>query len=100
MNCKNSTYSLLKECSKDRFKEQGILKREVDYISNIEYSLFCAWCNAFKDSLYTESNFEEYLNTEKELPFWIKKRIYENFFRYKYEFDYESNHWKKNFQDF
>lgn len=73
-------YKELKDCHYERINQERILKQSLDYQAELQYCLFKIWCKVYKNSLYTESNFEEYLNTEKEISFWIKKRIYENFF--------------------
>lgn len=86
-------YKLLEECHNDRIKELELLKHDINYQSKLEYSLFCAWCNAFKNAQYTEHNFKEYVKTEKELSFWVKKKIAEMFFGYIYEFDHDTNKW-------
>ncbi len=86
-------YTLLNECAKDRLKEQERLRHDINHIAKLEYSLFCAWCNAFKNAQYNEQNFKEYARTEKELSFWVKKKIAEMFFDYIYEFDHDTNKW-------
>ena len=86
-------YKLLEECHNDIIKEQERLKHDINYQSKLEYSLFCAWCNAYKEGQYTEQNFRQYLKTEKKLSFWIKKKIAEMFFGYVYEFDYDTKKW-------
>ena len=86
-------YKLLEECHKDRLKEQERLRHDINHIAKLEYSLFCAWCNAYKEGQYTEQNFRQYLKTEKELSFWVKKKIAEMFFGYIYDFDYNTKKW-------
>ena len=86
-------YKLLEECHNDRIKEQERLKHDINYQSKLEYSLFCAWCNAFKNAQYNEQNFQQYLKTEKKLSFWIKKKIAETYFNYEYKFDYNNMKW-------
>lgn len=93
MEYETDIYTLLNDCAKDRLKEQERLRHDINHIAKLEYSLFCAWCNAFKNAQYTEQNFKEYVKTEKELSFWVKKKIAEIFFGYIYEFDHDTNKW-------
>lgn len=48
MEHETNIYTLLNECAKDRLKEQERLRHDINHIAKLEYSLFCAWCNAFK----------------------------------------------------
>lgn len=89
----NENYKILEECHNDRIKEQERLKHDINYQAKLEYSLFCAWCNAYKNAQYNEQNFKEYLKTEKELSFWIKKNIAEMYFGYEYNFDNNTMSW-------
>ncbi len=84
-------YEIAEQCHKDRISEQIT---NINNVSELEYSLFCVWCRACKNAQFTEQNFKEYVKTEKELSFWIKKRIFELFFNYEFNFDYNSNKWK------
>ena len=86
----NENYKILEECHNDRIKEQERLKHDINYQAKLEYSLFCAWCNAFKNAQYTEQNFKEYVKTKKELSFWVKKKIAETYFDYAFTFDSET----------
>lgn len=86
----NENYKILEECHNDRIKEQERLKNDINYQAKLEYSLFCVWCNAYKNKQYTEQNFRQYLKTEKELSFWIKKKIAETYFGYKYNYNYKT----------
>lgn len=86
----NENYKILEECHNDRIKEQERLKHDINYQAQLEYSLFCAWCNAYKNAQYTEQNFRQYLKTEKKLSFWIKKKIAETYFGYAFTFDSET----------
>lgn len=86
----NENYKILEECHNDRIKEQERLKHDINYQAQLEYSLFCAWCNAYKEKQYTEQNFRQYLKTEKKLSFWIKKKIAETYFDYAFAFDSET----------
>lgn len=59
-----------------------------------EYAKFCCWCRAFKNAEFTEKNFKEYQKQEKtNFDFWMKKRIAELFFGYKFEFNYDTYKW-------
>ena len=93
MEHETDIYTLLNECAKDRLKEQERLRHDINHIAKLEYSLFCAWCNAYKEGQYTEQNFRQYLKTEKKLSFWIKKKIAEIYFNYEYKFDYNNMKW-------
>ena len=90
---KTEFYKLLEECHKDRMRERERLRHDINYQARLEYSVFCAWCNAFKNAQYTEQNFKKYVKTEKELSFWVKKKIAEMFFGYIYWFDYDTKKW-------
>ena len=84
-------YEIAEQCHKDRISKQ---RTNINNVAELEYSLFCVWCRAYKHAQFTEQNFKEYVKTEKELSFWIKKRIFELFFNYEFNFDYNSNKWK------
>ena len=84
-------YEIAEQCHKDRISEQ---RTNINNVAELEYSLFCVWCRAYKNAQFTEQNFKEYVKNEKELSFWIKKRIFELFFNYEFNFDYNSNKWK------
>lgn len=86
-------YELANEVHKDRIKEEQNQRNNLNYQANLEYNLFCVWCRAFKKAQFTEQNFKEYVRTEKDLNFWVKKKIFELFFGYEFEFNYYSNKW-------
>ena len=90
---KTEFYKLLEECHKDRLRDEYYDKFNIDKIAKLEYAQFCIWCRIFKNYQYTEHNFKEYVKTEKELSFWVKKKIAEMFFGYVYEFDYDTKKW-------
>lgn len=84
-------YEIAEQCHKDRIKKQ---KTDINNIAKLEYNLFCAWCRAYKDAQFTEHNFKQYVKTERDLNFWVKKKIAEMYFGYTYKFDYNTNKWK------
>lgn len=86
-------YEIAEQCHKDRLRDEYYDKFNIDKIAKLEYSKFCVWCRVFKNAQYTEHNFKEYVKTEKELSFWVKKKIAEMFFGYVYEFDYDTKKW-------
>lgn len=86
-------YEIVKQCHKDRIREQEKLRTDINNIAKLEYSSFCAWCLAYKDAQFTEHNFKEYVKSEKILNFWVKKKIAEMYFGYTYNFDYNTNTW-------
>lgn len=86
-------YEIAEQCYNDRIKEEYRQRHDINNIASLEYNLFCAWCCAYKDAQFTEQNFKEYAKKEKDLNFWIKKKIFELFFGYEFEFDYNNNKW-------
>ena len=88
-----NVYTILEKCHQDKMKEKELERININNIARIEYNVFCAWCNAFKDAQYTEQNFREYVNSVRKLNFWIKKKIGEIFFNYKYTFNYNTKEW-------
>lgn len=94
MNINNDEfYNIAEKCYKDRILEQEKLKNDISYVARLEYSLFCVWCNAFRNCQYSETNFKYYVRNIKNLSFWIKKKIAEMYFGYVYEFDYDTKKW-------
>ena len=85
-------YEIAEQCHKDRIREQ---RTNINKIAELEYSSFCVWCRAYKNAQFTEQNFKEYVKTEKDLNFWIKKRIAELFFGYTFSFDHNKMKWIK-----
>lgn len=107
---------------KDRVREEEQKRHSIDYIADMEYSMFCIWCNVKKPIIIpgTENNggkidykqmqekiyndeklFNKYCETEKpkgfeqRIPdFWIKKKIFEKWFNYKFDWDNASQKWK------
>lgn len=84
-------YEIAEQCHKDRIREQ---RNDINNIAKLEYSLFCIWCRAFKNSDFSEQNFKQYVKTERDLNFWVKKRIFELFFNYEFNFNHDSNKWQ------
>ena len=84
-------YEIAEQCHKDRIKKQ---KTDINNIAELEYNLFCAWCRAFKNSDFSEQNFKQYVKTERDLNFWLKKLIFELFFNYEFNFNYDTKKWK------
>lgn len=68
-------------------------RKTPEYQSETQYSIFKAWCFAFHREK-TENNFIEFLEYRKEkLGFAIMKKIYENYFGYKFWIDEETRRW-------
>ena len=89
-------YTIAKQVHNDRVLKEYNDSVKIDTIINKEYSMFCCWCYAFNKE-ENEHNFKEYLEKEnKNLNFWIKKRIAEMFFDYEFEFDYNTMKWKSH----
>ena len=61
-----------------------------------EYAAFCIWCRAYKNAEFSEKNFKEYQQKEHtNFDFWLKKRIAELFFGYKFTFNYDTKKWQR-----
>lgn len=87
---------LIELCHKDRVRDEYYKSINIDNRARQEYAKFCCWCRAFKNSQFTEQNFKEYQKQEKiKLNFWIKKRIAELFFGYKFTFNYSTYKWER-----
>lgn len=90
----NEFYKILKECSKDRLKEHQHQQNDINNQAATEFSLFKAWCRAYKNSEFTEKNFKEYSsNVKPNLSFWIKKKIFEMYYNYTFDYDYQYQKW-------
>lgn len=79
------------------FKRREYAKNfTTDNIAACEYAKFCIWCRAFKNADFSESNFKEYQQKEHtNFDFWLKKRIAELFFGYKFTFNYDTMKWQR-----
>ena len=89
-------YKIAKEVYKDRIKEEYLIKNNLDNQAKLEYSKFCIWCRAFKNADFSEKNFKEYILKEKiKLNFWVKKKIAELFFNYKFKYNNSTMKWEK-----
>lgn len=87
------------QCNKERLQEEFKCKYDINCIAKTEYELFSVWCRIYKNSQETEQNFKEYqLKENKKLGFWVKKKIAELFFGYKFTWDYDKNKWVRERQ--
>lgn len=109
--------TMLKEIHDSRIEEEYNYRNSIDYIADIEYIDYCIWCrvkfpifiadtnkyavNEMKEKRFKNIKlFREYLKSEKKtfnrhIPdFWIKKKIAEKYFGYKYVFNNQNNRWK------
>lgn len=92
-----SFYELAQEVHKDRIRDEYWQKHNLDNRARQEYAIFCVWCRAFKNANFSEQNFKIYQRKEhKHFDFWLKKRIAELFYGYKFEFDYYTMKWKSH----
>ena len=90
-------YKIAKQVHEYRLREEYWNKNNLDNQAKLEYSKFCVWCRAFKDSDFSEKNFKEYQLSEGiKFNFWLKKRIAELFYGYEFEFDYNTKEWKSH----
>ncbi len=90
----NSFEELARQVHKERVDKEYWENNNLDNRASQEYSMFCCWCRAYKNAEFTEENFKEYQRKEHiKLNFWLKKRIAELFFGYKFTFDYNTNKW-------
>ena len=79
-------------------KEYAI-KESLEYKSKVEFTNFSVWC-IINELQPTEANFKTYLNqNNKEIDFWIKKCIFENYFNYEFTYDYDTNKWSAKHKD-
>lgn len=77
---------------RQRKEYEKLMQKEAngDYI----YTNFCVWCDACKNGAgkHDYKLFEQYINENNIKPnWWQRKRIYENYFGYKFE--YKENKW-------
>lgn len=87
-------YTIANKVHNDRILKEYNDSIKIDTIINKEYSMFCCWCYAFGKE-ENEKSFKEYLAKEnKNLNFWIKKRIAELFFEYNFIYDDQGKKWK------
>ncbi len=77
-------------------------KKELDHLKREErngvyiYTRFCIWCNVYKNGQgkHDYKLFEEYVKKNNIVAnWWQRKRIYENYFGF--EFEFEDNKWIK-----
>lgn len=88
-------YKLAQEVHKDRTRAEFWGKNNLDNQAKIEYGKFCVWCRAFRNGDFSEKNFKEYQKEENtRFNFWLKKRIAELYFNYKFEFNHDTMKWK------
>ena len=87
-------YSMARQIHNNKVRDEYLKNKSLEYIVNVEYSIFCCWCRAFNKE-ENEINFKLYQKQEnKSINFWVKKRIAELFFNYNFEYDYENKKWK------
>lgn len=112
------TYSI-RQLQLEKQKERERQEFDIEYIGDLEYHLFCAWCNAYRAVLVPGTNgqidmdkmketsyvneqfFKEYCDKElkggsfnRKIPdFQIKKYIAEKYFGYEYTYDHKSEKW-------
>lgn len=80
-------YMLAKKVNEERINDKYNQRKNLNYIAEIEYSKFCIWCRAYKNSEFTEENFKKYQEENNiKINFWVKKRIAELFFDYEFIF--------------
>lgn len=75
---------------KKEFEEMQSKEFNGDYI----YIRFCVWCNAYNNGQgkHDCKVFEQYIKENNITPnWWQKKRIYENYFGFKFE--YKNERW-------
>ena len=87
-------YKIAEDTRNERLYYEAIKKQGLDYKAKLEYSLFCAWCRAFKNSEFTEKNFKTYqIKEKKNINFYVKKRIAELYFGYSSTYDDKTSKW-------
>ena len=92
----NDFYEIASKTNKERKKEERYNSLKLDNQAREEYAMFCCWCRAFRDGDFSEKNFKEYQIKERtDFDFWLKKRIAELFFGYKFEFNLDTMKWRK-----
>lgn len=63
-----------------------------DQAVEIEYSLYRCWCRS-KNYKFNDNSFKIYAR-EKNMNFWIKKKIAETYLGHKFEYNHELNKWE------
>lgn len=94
MNSELDFEQLASQCYKERIYQEKWQVSNIDNRAEQEYTLFCCWCRAYKDNQFSEQNLKYYQQQEnKNFDFWLKKRIAELFFGYKFIFDHKLDKW-------
>ena len=91
-------YELAKLCHQDRVNAEQDKLKNLDNQASVLYNTFCIWCR-INGKKALEKYFKEYLSTkDKEVDFWLKKKVFEKYFGYTFEYDYDKKKWisKKN----
>lgn len=78
-------------CHNDRVQAEQTKKHDLNHKAKIEHSLYCIWCR-INNKEPNEQYFKEYVESEqRDVSFWVKKRIFELYFNY--EFKYDNDKW-------
>lgn len=92
----NDFYKLALQTYKERKKQEMWKDLDLDNQARREYAKFCVWSRGYNNSDFSEKSFKRYQREENlQLNFWLKKRIAEMFYGYKFEFNYETHEWKR-----
>lgn len=90
-------YEQLKEAHSEKLSgDRDYLRKRKLYGDDI-YTLYCIWCNAFKQGKGKENPylFAQFLWSENiTLSFWQRKHIAETYFGYKFTYNYTLNDWE------
>lgn len=85
---------ILNEMSKVRLREQQHQKYDAEHLAKCEYVDYYMWCK-INDYECNDKNFKKYIQkTNKDVSFWIKKKMFEMYFNYVFEFDTNNSSWK------
>lgn len=85
---------LAREVQNDRLEEERKQSEDIENRTRIIYSNFCIWCRV-RDKYATEQEMNNFLGEEyPDLPFYLKKRLFEKYFSYVFSFDYNKSKWQ------
>ena len=87
---------MIEQCYQERKAIELQRINSYKYNCDYEYALFSIWCR-INDIEPTENNFKIYIKeNNKNFNFWESKYIYETYFNYEFNYDFNNNKWHCN----
>lgn len=85
---------LLNDMAKERYERQKHEFNSLEYKVRTEYAYYFAWCMA-NNCHCDDTNFKKYcIEEKKDIQFYIKKKLFEMYFNYVFEYDNANQKWK------